>query len=134
MNNKMILSILLGSFVLAGCSSTPTIRTAIDKNYEVSGKNLKFGGSYNEDKKELTIMINGEPTMRQTFAPYSPNLNMKAKYDGLNIASKCYFGSVLSRKGGIFGAVAGIVQSSKSSSGDKCELLVNDKAAETLYF
>jgi hypothetical protein len=41
---------------------------------------------------------------------------------------------VLGSKGGIFGAVARGVQSAKSKMGDECEISVNGKPLEKLYF
>ncbi len=35
---------------------------------------------------------------------------------------------------GAFGAIAGIIQSSKKSTADKCELVVNGQQIDNLYF
>ena len=134
MNNKIVLAFLLSSAVLVGCNSTPNIRTAIDKTVAISGQSLILGGSYNEDSEELTLTINGDPLIRSQFPPFTPKLTLKTKYKGLDIVSQCYFGSVLSSEGGMFGKIAGAIQASKASSGDKCEMLINNKSVATLYF
>ena len=72
--------------------------------------------------------------MKGAFPPYTPTQNFKANYKELKIASSCYFGSVLGEQGGAFGIIAGAIQASKSSSGDKCELFVDGESVETLYF
>ena len=72
--------------------------------------------------------------MKGSFPPYTPTQNLKSKYRDLKIEGKCYFGSVLGDQGGAFGVIAGIIQSSKSSSGDKCQMFVNNKPMENLYF
>jgi hypothetical protein len=72
--------------------------------------------------------------MRGTFPPYTPTQNLGGRYKEMEIDGKCYFGSVLGSQGGAFGIIASAVQSSKSSNGDKCEILVDGKAVENLYF
>ncbi len=128
--NLAVASII--TIVLAGCASAP--RTAQEKTVEVDGKVLTFNGSYNEDRGELTLIVNGEPLMKGRFPPYTPTQNFNANYQDLALRSHCYFGSVLGEQGGAFGVVAGIIQSAKSSSADKCELYVNEKLVEHLYF
>lgn len=126
----------LATFVLVstlmGCATAP--RTAQEKTVEVDGKVLKFAGSYLEDNNKLILTVNGDPIMQGQFPPYTPTQNFSSTYQGLALRSHCYFGSVLGDQGGAFGVVAGIIQSTKNSSADKCELFVNDKLVDQLYF
>jgi len=119
--------------LFAACA-TNSLRIAQEKTVNVNGKVLKFAGNYDDKKRYLTLTINGDPVMQGKFPPFTPTQNFNAKYNEVALSSHCYFGSVLSSKGGAFGAIAGAVQAAKSSSGDKCEILVNDKLQDTLYF
>ena len=109
-------------------------RVAQNKAVNVSGKKLDFGGSYAPDAKELTLTVNGDPIMRGTFPPFTTNLQLNGKYQNLDINASCSFGTVLSSMGGLTGKIAGAVQAGIGKGGDKCDLGVNGKPAETLYF
>ncbi|ABL98924.1 hypothetical protein SHAM105786_07290 [Shewanella amazonensis] len=129
------LSLVAALTGLAACSSTePPPRVAQDKKVAVEGVELTFGGSFDERKNLLVLKVNGDPIMQGSFPPYTPTQNLSAKYKDMNIKGNCYFGSVLGRQGGAFGAIAGAIQSSKNSTADKCELLVDGKQVEQLYF
>ena len=130
--NPLIITLAFTAF-LAGCAATPPI-IAQEKTVTVSGQTLKFGGKYDVKKKKLELTVNGDALMKGKFPPYTPTQNFKANYKELKIASSCYFGSVLGDQGGAFGVIAGAIQASKSSSGDKCELFVDGESVETLYF
>ena len=118
--------------LVSGCATPP--RVAQNKAVDVSGKKLDFGGVYAPDAKELTLTINGDPVMRGRFPPYTTNLHLNGKYQNLDINASCSFGSVLSSMGGLTGKIAGAVQAGIGKGGDKCDLAVNGKAADTLYF
>ncbi|QSX40147.1 hypothetical protein [Shewanella cyperi] len=120
--------------LLGGCASTEAPRIPQEKVVEVDGQTLKFSGSYSERKNILILTVNGDPIMQGSFPPYTPTQNLNAKYKDFAIKGNCYFGSILGQQGGAFGAIAGIIQSSKNSTADKCELLVNGKSVENLYF
>lgn len=133
MRKITLVSLSIGTCLLAACAATPPI-VAQEKTVEFEGTSLVFGGSYDTERKNISLSVNGDSVMKGTFPPYTPTQNLSGKYKDLNISSQCYFGSVLSSQGGAFGAIAGIVQASKSSSGDKCDMLVNGKVVESLYF
>ena len=118
--------------LVSGCANPP--RVAQNKAVTVSGKKLDFGGSYAPDAKELTLTVNGDPIMRGTFPPFTTNLQLNGKYQNLDINASCSFGTVLSSMGGLTGKIAGAVQAGIGKGGDKCDLGVNGKSAETLYF
>jgi hypothetical protein len=123
----------ISAFALfSGCATPP--RVAQNKAVEISGKKLDFGGSYAPDGKELTLTVNGDPIMRGRFPPYTTNLHLNGKYQNLDINASCSFGTVLSSMGGMTGMIAGAVQAGIGKGGDKCDLSVNDKPAETLFF
>ncbi len=132
MRTSLFFSVLLGGLLLAGCSTAPKI--AQEKTYESEGVKLIFGGKYDVDHNQLEVTVNGDPVMRGSFPPYTPTQNLNAEYKGMRISSSCYFGSVLSSEGGVFGKVAGAIQAAKSKSGDKCEIFVDGKSVENLYF
>jgi len=132
MKTRFFWAVLIGS-LLAACASNP-LRIAQEKTINVDGKVLKLSGSYNDKTHYLSLTINGDPVMQGKFPPFTPTQNFNAKYNEVALSSHCYFGSVLSSTGGAFGAIAGAVQAAKSSSGDKCEIMVNDKLQDTLYF
>lgn len=131
---KIILGIACVSVLalVSGCASAP--RVALNKTVTVSGKKLDFGGSYESRAKELTLTVNGDPIMRGTFPPFTTNLHLNGKYQNLDIKASCSFGTVLSSMGGLTGTIAGAVQAGIGKGGDKCDLAVNGKPAETLYF
>ncbi|GIU50630.1 hypothetical protein TUM4438_37340 [Shewanella sairae] len=119
--------------VVAGCAAKPP-RVAQEKVVDVDGVTLKFNGSFDDEKNILILSVNNDPIMQGKFPPYTPTQNLKAKYKEIDVRSHCYFGSVLGNQGGAFGAIAGLVQSSTSSTADKCELYVNNELVEHLYF
>jgi len=131
-----LLSTLTLAVILTGCASEPEPgpRIAQEKTVEVEGVVLKFNGSYHDKKNILVLTVNGDPIMQGQFPPYTPTQNLKANYKDLAVRSHCYFGSVLGNKPGTFGAIASIIQSTKSASADKCELYVNNELVENLYF
>jgi len=116
----------------SGCTTPP--RNAVPQDGLVSGKPMKFGGTYLPREKQLTLMVNEEPVMRGTFPPYTPTLNLNADYKGNPVRAECYFSSVLSEKGGIIGIVASGVQSAAGKSSDSCKMIVQDKTVATLNF
>jgi hypothetical protein len=128
---SLAISVAAG-ILLSACATPP--KTAANKTYQVDTLKLVFGGTFSPDANELIITVNDDPLMKGRFAPYTPTQNLNGKYKNLEISAHCYFGSVLGSKGGKFGLIAGLIQSANSNSADKCELSVNDKAAETLYF
>jgi hypothetical protein len=130
----LFVSVVAGSLLLSACIKEDVIKTAQEKKLVVEGQTLNVGGSYNETKKSLEISINGDPVMKSVFRNYNPTQNLNAEYKGLKVSSYCYFGSVLGSKGGLFGAVARGVQSAKAKMGDECEISVNGKPLEKLYF
>ncbi|MEJ2394045.1 MAG: hypothetical protein P8045_03120 [Candidatus Thiodiazotropha sp.] len=133
MRNPVFLSLLSGGLLLVGCASTPP-KIAQEKTYVAEGVTLVFGGKYDVEHNQLELTVNGDPIMRGSFPPYTPKQNLNAKYQGLRVSGDCYFGSVLSSEGGVFGKVAGAIQSAKSKSADKCDMFVNGKSVESLYF
>jgi hypothetical protein len=133
MHKITVLSLAIGSCFLAACAAKPPI-IAQEKTVDVHGINLVFGGSFDTKRKNISLSVNGDAIMKGTFPPYTPTQHLSGKYKDLTISSECYFGSVLSSKGGAFGAIAGVIQAAKSSSGDKCDMLVDGKVVESLYF
>ena len=123
---------LSAGLLLNGCA-TPA-RTAAPKTYEAEGQKLVFGGTYLPREKELTITVNSDPVLRGRFPPYTPTQNLNGTYKNLQISANCYFGSVLGSQGGKLGVVAGIVQSTQNRTADKCDITVNSKPAESLFF
>ncbi len=134
MKTLLLTTIIISSLTIAGCATVQGPRVAQEKNITVNGKAVTIAGQYHDKKNSLEISVNGDPIMRGKFPPYTPKKIIKADFDGSTITSNCYFGSVLGNKGGIFGAVAGAIQSSKSTSSDKCDISVDGKMVETLYF
>ncbi|NKF49403.1 hypothetical protein G3R49_02250 [Shewanella sp. WXL01] len=130
---KTLLTAVIGSVLLSACGATPP-RVAQEKETNVNGETYVLGGQYDKDKNKLELTVNGEVVMQGRFPPYTPTQNLNATYEDVNFSGKCYFGSVLGDDGGELGIVAGIIQAAKSSSADKCEMFVNDKPADTLYF
>lgn len=130
---KSALIVLAGSVLLSACASTPP-QIAQKKTVTLNGQKLEFGGVFLPDDNKLTLTVNDDPIMKGSFAPFTPTENIKGKYKGIPISAHCYFGSVLSGKGGKFGIVAKIIQSKKSATADKCEISVKSKKVETLYF
>jgi hypothetical protein len=134
--NKLYTSITIFSCItLIGCATVQGPRTAQEKNISINGKPVTVAGLYYEKKNRLEITVNGDPIMRGKFLPYTPKKIINGKFDGKTITSNCYFGSVLGGKGGLFGAIAGAVQSAKSTSSDKCDISIDGgEVVETLYF
>lgn len=118
--------------LLSGCA-TPQ-KTAIKKTHVAEGRSLVLGGVYLPDAKEVTITVNDDPVLKGRFSPFVPTQNLNGTYKNLQISAHCYFGSVLGSQRGTVGLIAGIVQSAHSKSADKCDVSVNSKPAETLFF
>lgn len=132
MRRSLSLCAALAAAFLAGCATPPKV--AQNKTVEVAGQKLVFGGTYDTARTALTLTVNGDPVMNGTFPPYTPTLNLNAEYHGLQLRSECYFGSVLGSRGGVMGIVAGAVQAAHNKAGDKCDMQVNGKTMESLYF
>lgn len=130
---KSTLIALLASALVTACASTPP-QIANKKTLNVSGQDLVFGGIFYPDKNQLSITINDDSIMKGSFPPFTPTRNFQAKYKNHAISAHCYFGSVLSSNKGVFGIVAEAVQSQKGASADKCEISVDSKPVDTLYF
>jgi hypothetical protein len=122
---------LTAAVALAGCAS---IRNAQPKTVEVDGQRYEFGGSYNPRGTELTVTVNGDPMLRGSFPPYTPTLRLSGKVKEAEVVAQCYFSSVLSSRGGMVGIVSGAVQGGLGKSSDKCDMTVNGKPAQELYF
>lgn len=120
------------ALALAACA-TP-MRSAQPKSVVVDGQKLEFGGTYNPRERDLTITVNGDPVLRGRFPPYTPTQRLNANYRSLAIGGDCYFGSVLSDMGGIAGGVAAAVQGARGRAADKCDISVNGKVVESLFF
>ena len=133
MRFTFLLSLSLGGLLLAGCGSNPP-KVAQEKTYVADGVTMVLGGKYDIDHNQLELTINGDPVMRGSFPPYTPTQNLNAVYKGLRVSGDCYFGSVLSGEGGVFGKVAGAIQSVKAKSADQCNIFVNGQSVESLYF
>lgn len=118
--------------LLSACATPP--RVAQPKAVEIGAKKLEFGGSYATNAQELTLTINGDPVMRGRFPPYTTRLNLKANYEQLAVSAQCSFGTVLSSTPGLTGKIVGAVQAATGRGGDKCDLSVEGKQVETLYF
>lgn len=134
MKTSKLSILIISTSLVTGCATTKGPRMAQSKQIEINGETVTIAGSYHEKKNQLSITINGDPVMRGKFAPFTPTKKMNAKYNGASVSSSCYFGSVLAEKGGLLGVVAGAVQSSKSATSDKCEISVDGKMVEALYF
>jgi len=128
----LLFSLVAGTCLLIGCSAAPKV--AQEKTVEVGQQTLRFGGVYKVNDKELVLTINDDPVMKGKFPPYTPTQNLTAQYNGLQVTGKCYFGSVLADNRGTLGIVASAIQSAKQKSSDKCEMFVNGKSMENLYF
>jgi hypothetical protein len=122
---------LTAMVALAGCAS---IRNAQPKTAEIDGQRYEFGGTYNPRGTELTVSVNGDPMLRGSFPPYTPTLRLSSKVGQADVVAQCYFSSVLSGKSGRVGIIAGAVQGGLGKSSDKCEMTVNGKPAQELYF
>jgi len=118
--------------LLAACSTAP--RVAQKKSVEVAGHKFEFGGEYDTRQRSLTLSVNADPAMSGKFPPYTPTLHLSTKYQGLDVEASCYFGSVLGGKSGVLGIVASSVQGGLGKSADKCDVLVQGKVVEALYF
>lgn len=133
MRKKLLLISLFASTSLMVACATPP-RVAQDKSIEIDNQTLLFGGVYYVRENELVLTVNGDPLMKGRFPPFTPTQHLKAQYNGLQIAGECYFGSVLTRGNGSMSIIAGAIQSAKDKANDKCEIHVNGKMLETLYF
>ena len=131
MRSSLILAALTASLLAAGCAAP---KIAQKKTVDIAGQKLEFGGTYDTRGNNLSITVNGDPVMNGSFPPYTPTLNLNAPYRGLKVRAECYFASVLSSKRGVIGIVAGAVQSANDRAGDKCDLQVDGKVVESLYF
>jgi hypothetical protein len=121
----------VSALALAGCAS---MKTAQPKSVTVSGQKLDFGGTYDPRAKDLTITINNDPVLRGKFPPFTPTQKLNGKYKDLDVFADCYFGSVLGDSGGVAGIVAGAIQGAKGKAADKCEMSINGKVVESLFF
>ena len=118
------------SATLVGCAST---RVAQTKTVEVEGQRFELGGIYDPNNYGLTLIINGEPVLRGTFSSYVPFLLLSSKFQGQPITAQCYFGTILSSKGGTTGAIAGSIQGAIGKSGDQCDVTIG-RVQESLFF
>ncbi|WP_041524373.1 hypothetical protein [Gilvimarinus agarilyticus] len=135
MKKKSLLISTLPLIIFTGCASTPTPPIqAQEKTITHEGKEYTVGGQYDVDRNNLQLTVNGDPVMKGSFPPYTPTLNLASEYQNLDISSYCYFGSVLNNQGGVFGAVAGAIQSSNAKSGDKCDIKIAGEKVESLFF
>ncbi|MCU7923887.1 MAG: hypothetical protein KZQ88_14460 [Candidatus Thiodiazotropha sp. (ex Dulcina madagascariensis)] len=134
MQRQTIITVLAGSILIAACIKEDVVKTAQEKKLVVAGQPLKFGGSYNVTRHSLEMTINGDPVIKEKFSDLNPAQNLNADYEGLRITSKCYFSSVLSKKGGFLEVASRKVQSEKGRTGDECTILIDGKMAEKLYF
>lgn len=130
MRHRLVIAVC-AAVLVAGCASP---RVAQNKTVTVNNQKLDFGGQYDPRQNSLSITVNGDPIMRGSFPPYTPTLNLTAQYQGLDVRAECYFGSVLSSKGGVVGIFAGAVQGAQNKAGDKCDMRVGGKVVEALYF
>lgn len=126
--------LVISSMLLFTACATPPPKVALKKNYEVQGQKLEFGGTYQPKANELIITVNGDPILKGSFPPFTPTTKLNGKYKNFQITGECYFGSVLASKGGLVGVIAGAVQSGHSKTADKCDMFVNSKPADTLFF
>jgi hypothetical protein len=83
---------------------------------------------------ELTVTVNSDPMLRGSCPPYTPTLRLSSKVKEAEVVAQCYFSSVLSSRGGMVGIVSGAVQGGLGKSAEKCEMTVNGKPAQELYF
>jgi hypothetical protein len=72
--------------------------------------------------------------LRGKFPPFTPTQKLNGKYKDLDVFADCYFGSVLGDSGGVAGIVAGAIQGAKGKAADKCEMSINGKVVESLFF
>lgn len=135
MNNikKSTIAALTATTLITACASTPP-QIANKKTFNASGQELVFGGIFYPDKNQLTITVNDDSIMKGSFPPFTPTRNFQTKYKNIPISAHCYFGSVLSSNKGVFGIVAEAVQANKGVSADKCDISVDSKKVDTLYF
>ncbi|EUJ10056.1 hypothetical protein Meth11DRAFT_0867 [Methylophilaceae bacterium 11] len=130
---KFTLAVLVAATLISACATKPP-HIANKKTYNVSGQELVFGGIYYPSKNQLSITVNDDPIMKGSFPPFTPTRSFQTKYKNIPISAHCYFGSVLSAEGGAFGIVAEAIQSKKGVSSDKCDISVDSKQIDTLYF
>lgn len=135
MNRVITLAVVFIILGLSACAKKPPVKLANEKTGTYEEKQLTFGGKYLVEDKDLVILVNGDAVLSGSFPPFTPKMNLKTDYDGLNIEADCYFGSVLtSSVPGVGGVIAGIVQSQEGVSADKCEIFVQGESAHHLYF
>ena len=135
--NPALISVAALAIVLTSCATKPPppVKEANPKTGTYEEKTLTFGGRYLVDKKALTITVNGDAVLAGSFPIFTPKLNLKTKYEGLNIEADCYFGSVLtSSLPGPGSIIAGIAQGQEGVSADACEIFVQGVTANKLYF
>jgi hypothetical protein len=124
---------LITAGLMTACATKPP-RVAQKKTVTVAGQKLEFGGEYDERNTALSITVNSERLMSGTFSSYNATLQLKSPYKGMEVSADCYFGSILGNRRGVFGIVAGAVQAGNGKSGDTCDVLVDGKVLEKLYF
>jgi hypothetical protein len=126
--SAQLLFAIAAAVALVGCAST---RVAQIKTVETGGQKFDLGGTYSGN--DLTLTINGDPVLRGSFPPYTPTLRLNGNYKNQTVSASCYFGTVLGKRAGVAGIVAGSIQGAKGRSGDKCDITVGS-ATEALYF
>lgn len=131
-NTKLALVSISTVIFLSACATPP--RVAIKKTHEIQGQKLELGGTYDQRANELVITVNDDPVMRGRFPPFTPTTKLNGTYKGYQITADCYFGSVLGSRGGKLGIIAGAIQNANSKASDKCDVSVNSRPAETLFF
>ena len=128
-----ILALAATTILISACATKPP-RVAQPKVVKVAGVSYEFGGVFDVENNSLVITVNGERLMSGSFYTYNPSLQLKAPYKDKKLSASCYFGSILGSKGGVFGIVAGAVQAGNNKSGDICDISIDDKPVEKLYF
>jgi hypothetical protein len=128
--SPQLLFAICAAVALVGCASP---RVAQIKTVESDGQKFDLSGTYHPNDNDLTLTINGDPVLRGSFPPYTPTLRLNGKYKNQTVSASCYFGTVLGKRGGVAGIVAGSIQGAKGRSGDKCDITVGS-ATEALYF
>ncbi len=131
LGSAIVIAVALAGATLTGCAS---IRTAQPKTVDIDGKSYVFGGTYDPSGNALTVTVNGDPALRGSFPPYTPTLHLSAKAGSADIAAQCYFGSVLGGRASRVGIIAGAIQGGLGKSSDKCDMTVNGKTAQELFF
>lgn len=126
--------VMASMLVLAGCAHT--IWTAAEKEYVPPGGTTawKFSGAYDVNDRLLTIAVNGDNVIHNTFAPFTPRMTAQGKYAGKTVDAHCAFAS--GTMGGSFrGKIASsIVSKSTKTGGNTCDVKVDGQEATILYF